>query len=496
MGTFGAAGPAGRSMVKGRTSIARSVVFTLARRWLDRLIGIISTIILARLLVPADFGVIAMATLVLGLVDVFLDLGVNIALIQRSNPTPEQYNTAWTLRLIQTSIATLVVVATAPLAASYFKDPRVEPVLQVLGFAFVLSALENIGVVEFQTHMRFGEDFRFAFLKRLAGFAATVIAAWVMRSYWALVVGTLAGRAFGVVISYFVHPMRPRLTLRASRDIFAVSQWVMVQGIGGFLNQQLHRWVVARRESADVLGAYTLAGEICALPQNALLMPLNRVLFPAFVQVKADPDELRRIFLLAQGVQALVAIPVFVGLALVADEAVRLALGDKWLSVVPFVEWLAPFGAMSAINTSAGYVLMALGHFRVMSIFSWVSVAAFVAIVYLVLPGAGALQIIWVRVMLGTASFLAFLLLVRQTVPHLRDSFAGIGRPLLGAAIMAAAVLAVAWMVKLPFQWMLLVKMLVGAVTYAGAVLLLWLAAGRPDGAEAYLLRKLRARRA
>ena len=179
-------------------TILQGTVLTVAMRWTDRLIGLISTLILARLLVPEDFGIIAMASLAIGLADVMLDLGVNIALIQNRNVTQAHFNTAWTLRLIQTAIATLLVLATAPLAAEYFKNDRLQPVLQVLAFSILISGFENIGIIRFQKEMQFGAEFRFMFLRRMAGFLVTIGAAWFLHSYWALVIGTLAGRVIGV----------------------------------------------------------------------------------------------------------------------------------------------------------------------------------------------------------------------------------------------------------------------------------------------------------
>src|SRR5690349_10908401 len=212
-------------------TVAKSAAFVLAARWLDRVVSVVSTIILARLLVPDDFGVVAMATIVVGLVDVFFDLGVNVALIQNRDPTPDHYDTAWTLRLMQSVFATLVVVAAVPLAVDYFKDARVAPVLRVLSLSLLIGGFEYIGILTFQKTMRFALDFRFVVLKRLAGFAVTVTAAWLLRSYWALVIGTLASSAFGVALSYVMHPMRPRARLTKMREIFAVSQWMIVRSI-------------------------------------------------------------------------------------------------------------------------------------------------------------------------------------------------------------------------------------------------------------------------
>ena len=205
-------------------------------RWADRSIAFVSTLILARLLVPEDFGVIAMASLVIGLADVFFELGVNVALIQNKTPSPAHYDTAWTLRLIQTTLAAIIVVIASPWAATYFNDPRVTLVTQVLAVSLILSGLENIGVVTFQKEMQFGREFQFLFCKRIVGFIVTIVAAWFIRSYWAMVIGALAGRTFGVALSFAMHPMRPRLSLKKFGEIFSVSQWMLVRSIGGYLS--------------------------------------------------------------------------------------------------------------------------------------------------------------------------------------------------------------------------------------------------------------------
>ena len=99
-------------------SVFSGAVLTVSMRWTDRLIGLVSTLILARLLVPEDFGIIAMASIVVGLTEVLFDLGVNVALIQNKSPTKGHYDTAWTLRLLQSGVAAILVAGTAPLAAA------------------------------------------------------------------------------------------------------------------------------------------------------------------------------------------------------------------------------------------------------------------------------------------------------------------------------------------------------------------------------------------
>lgn len=475
-----------------RTSILKGVALTVAMRWTDRLIGLISTIVLARLLLPEDFGIIAMASLAIGLVDVFLNLGVHVAIIQNREATQAHYDTAWTLRLIQTAVATLALVFCSPLAADYFRDPRVEPVLQILSFMLLLAGLENIGLVAFQKNMQFGAETRFLLIRRLSGFFITLAGAALLRSYWALVIGTLASRAIGAALSYRMHPMRPKLSLAKFREIFGVSQWMLVRSVGMYLHDNLHRILVGRWFAAPVLGAYTLGWEISSMPSGELLAPLNRVLFPAFAEAKGEPERLKKMFLLAQGVQSLVAIPAAVGLALVAEEAVYLLLGEQWMAVVPFVQVLALGNIVYAMTSSGNYVLIVLGKIKLIALTTWIQVIMFAGVALTMLSGGEAIAVAWLRLgIVGAGLWLSFALLIRAfPVVGWGELFRSSLRPLLGVAAMGVLLTLVGPYLDLPIAWACVAKVLLGAVAYVGTVMLLWNSAGRPGGPETYLLDK------
>ncbi len=476
-----------------RSSVSRGALLTIAMRWTDRLVGIVSTLILARLLTPDDFGVIAMALIAVGLADVLMDLGVNVALIQNRNATQAHYDTAFTLRLIQTTLATALLFAVAPLAAEYFQDPRVAPVLQCLAFTLLLAGLENIGIVALHKNMQFGAEFRFLFARRIAEFTLTIAAALWLRSYWALVVGTLAGRTVGVGLSYAMHPMRPRLSLERFREIFAVSQWMLVRGIGEFFHNNLHRMLVGRWAPTPTMGAYTLADEISVLPSAELLAPINRALFPALAEAKDRSDALKRMFLLAQSIQTLIAIPAAVGLALVAEEAVVVLLGEKWRLAVPFVQVLALVAIAHAITSCGGYVLLVLGRMRSVTLVTWSQVALFAALALTLLRGGEALEIAGLRLAVAAAGIGLSLWLILRALPSVRigELAAASIRPLAAAAVMTFAVTALGQAEELGPALLLVAKIGLGLLTYPAAVLALWWLAGRPAGAESWLLERL-----
>lgn len=481
-------------MSSPQRSLFANALIVVSMRWTDRLIGLVSTLILARILTPEDFGIIAMASVLVGLVDVLLDLGVNMALIQNSNADDEDYNTAWTIRLIQSCAVTVIIFLLAPLAADYYRDPRVSDVTRLMALGMFVGGFENIGVVSFQKSMEFGKDFRFFFVRRVAGFAVTIALAVSLESYWAMPLGALAGRLTGVVLSYTMHPFRPRLSLSRFSRLWSFSQWALIRSIGVYFDSQFDRFLVGRMTDASTMGAYTLANEISAMPSTELLQPLGRVLFPAFVATKHDPFKLREAYLLALAVQAMLAIPAGVGLASVADRAVMVMLGEQWLAAIPFVQTLALVFSLGALTHAAGYLLITIGKIRTLSIFVWVQNIVFLVLAGLVFSSATALHIAQIRLGVSTLGLLLFLGVILIEVRELRafDLLRVIWRPLAAAAVMALIDTLAPLPESLPLFIAFLLEVALGAVTYTVALITLWYISGRPRGAEAYILAKLK----
>jgi O-antigen/teichoic acid export membrane protein len=346
--------------------------------------------------------------------------------------------------------------------------------------------------------MDFAQDFRFVFVKRLAGFAVTITAALVLRSYWALVIGSLAGRAVGVGLSYSMHPSRSRLSLEKFSDVFSVAQWMILRSIANYLNANMHKFLVGGRTTSAMVGGYSLAQQIASMPSTEVLAPLNRVLFPAFVKAKHDAQELKRVYLLAQGVQTLVVMPFSIGLAMLATEAVQLLLGEKWLFVAPFVQVLALSAIAQSISVSGSYVLLTLGEFAKQTLFTVAQVIVFLLGAYLLIPQGGAMEIALLRlatILLGLG-FSVWLLLHKMDGVRLADIVRSVHRPLLASMAMSLAIHALALQLHTDVLASLLLKGALGAAVYLVVVTMLWGMAGRPCGSETYLLDKLQEWRA
>lgn len=199
--------------------VAGGAAWMLLFKVAERAMSVIGIVILARLLLPEDFGLVAMATSVIALLEVLGTFSFDLAIIQRKEPTREHYDTAWTMNVLAATGGAVATALVAWPAAQFYSEPRLVGVMHVLALCWALQGLENIGTVNFRREMNFSREFHFLFAKKLWSFVVTVVLAWAFRNYWALLIGTLSSRVFGVALSYFMHPYRPRPSLARRREL-------------------------------------------------------------------------------------------------------------------------------------------------------------------------------------------------------------------------------------------------------------------------------------
>lgn len=474
-------------------SVVSGALLYIVMRWFDRLAGVVSTIVLARLLTPGDFGVVAIATVVLGLATVMLDFGIQVAVVQLRELERDDVDTAWTLRLLQNAVIAAILLFSAGFVADRYHDPRLHPVLVVLALSYLLEGLTGMGPVVFQKRQQYAREVAFFMAKRAGGLVITIVLAVWLRNYWALVIGTVLANTVGVVLSYAMHPVAPRLTLARWRHFVGASLWLTLHSVAGYASQQLDKLVVGRRDGAAMLGAYTIADQVSAMPTSELLAPMNRALFPAMAAVQDDPPRLRQIFLSALGIQATLALPAAIGLALVSRDVVAVMLGEKWAAAAPIMTALALAYGVNALTHSSIYLFNSLGRYRTLALLRSSVVVALAALVFIVFPSSAAVEIAWFRAGIGALTVGVVAWLTMRNLPNvgLADMGRVVVRPTVAALAMAACVGWVEASMPGTAPWArLAVTVPGGAVAYTACVAALWHFAGRPDGAERWVLDK------
>lgn len=474
--------------------MARGAAWTVAARLTDRTIGVLSTVILARLLVPADFGLVAMATAIGAILELMGAFGFDLALIQNQRADRSHYDTAWTFNVIFGAFCALLMIALASLAARFYSEPRLAAVMIVLALSYLINGFGNIGVVDFRKELHFRDEFILLFSRRVVTFAITITGAIILRTYWALIIGMVTGRMVGVALSYRLHGYRPRFSLAAWHEMIHFSKWMLVNNFLFFLVHRGTDFVIGKLNGAGALGIYSVSYEISTLPTTELVAPINRVAFPGFSKL-AEPAAIANAYLKIFGVIALLIFPTGIGIAAIAPPLVATLLGNKWLESIPLIQLLALYGAVSATQTNNGTVCLALGHVRLLT---WMAVLFLAAL----LPALGFFTHIYGVLGAGYAFIFAqainlpvSLVMLKRLIPFrwgelLRRSW----RPLTGAAVMFWIVtqsVAIMGHAGWPVGLQLIAGAILGISIYILVVLLLWLLAGKPDGAEIYVLEQM-----
>jgi len=463
-------------------------------RWLDRGLGIVSTVILARILVPEDFGLVAMAMSVVALLELMSQFGFDVALIQNRDASREHYDTAWTYSVIfGVVLAFLLYVLAAP-AAGFYGDTRLESVLQVCAFAPLVQGLQNIGIVAFRKEMTFNKEFHFLFIRRLVGFAVTLAVAFALRSYWALVLGTIAGRVAGTVLSFYVHPYRPRLSLDAGAELFHFSKWLFFINMLNFALMRSTDFILGKLAGAHALGVYTVSYQIGAMPTTELVAPINRAAMPGYAMHSKDMPKLKQVCAETISFIMTLALPLGVGLSLVAEPAVLLLLGEKWMDAIPLIRTIAVLGTVNALMSNLNQVFLALGNPRVIVVINAVTFVLMMPVLIWSVDVGGAQGAAWTLLAFASATLpVVHVIFFRMCEFPISGYVSLLWRPFFATALM---VVAIAWVSTAASDLLsstgpgvrLLLLISVGGVTYTTALLGSWLAVGRPSGAEATVL--------
>ena len=488
-----------------RGEIAKGAAWMVLFRLLDRSIGIVSTAVLARLLIPADFGLVAMAMSIIAFIELATAFNFEISLIQKQDPERDHFDTAWTLNvLVAIGGACLTAAAAAP-AASFYGDPRLGAVMFAIGGAWLVSGFENIGTVNFRRQMNFVAEFRLMATKRLVSFAITMAAAVLLQSYWALVIGMAAGRATGVGISYLMHPYRPRVSLVKARELFSFSGWLLINNIASVVATRLPHFFIGRSFGAQTLGAYTIAAEIALLAHTELIAPINRAMFPGYSRLTSNPPEFRRICVDATAVILLIVLPVSVGIAVLAAPFVRLLLGDQWDAAVPIIKVLAFAGAVSALSSNNVSAYVALGRPHLATATFVVRLLVLVAATASLYGSWGALGVAYAELIAAAVSMAVSLPMLLFTIRlHPMEYARALWRPLAASALMGVVISHLIGGGPTHFgagdaALQLLVGVPIGMLSYALILLALWRISGRPESIEVQISRwalaAIRARR-
>lgn len=470
-------------LIKGSMwlSLSRAVVNGLST---------LSIFVLAWYLAPSDFGLVALATTILIIVTSVTDLSLTQALIRHKAPTESHFSAAWTLNATRGLLLCLFFAAFAYPASVLYEEPRLFDVMLALGLSLLMGGLTNPRLVLLQRQLIFWQEFVLSVSQKLTGFVAAVAIAMIYQSYWALVIGTLVSQATMIIVSYLVLPFRPRITFRHMKELFSFSAWLTAGQIVNTLNWRFDYLLIGKVLGGTPLGYYTVGSNLARIPTREATVPLTQAIYPSFSSLQDDPPRLAAAYQRVQALVTAIALPAGIGVAVIANPLVRLALGEKWAPIVFIIEALASVYALQTLGSLVQPLGMAKNENKLLFIRDTQMLFVRVPIIFAGLMLWGLPGVIFGRVLTGLLGALVNMILVRRLIGvSVGKQLWANARALVSAAVMAAGVmLASRYLPPTADRGALVVELMIlvalGVLLYCGSTFLLWILMKRPAGPE------------
>ncbi len=347
--------------LKGKT--ARAALISTVSQGANFILRMGSMMILARLLIPADFGLVGMATAFTGFLELFRDAGLSQATIQRASISHEQTSTLFWINVVAGTILAAACAAIAPILAILYHEPRVVWVTVVTGAGFVLSGAAAQYRAVLMREMRFAVLATINVGSLFMGIATGVSMAIAGQGYWSLVGMTVCQNivgALGVWLAGGWIPGPPRRNVGA-RSMLKYGGTLTLNSVLIYIAYNADKVLLGRFWGAEVLGIYGRAYQFINIPTSNLNTSIGQVAFPALSRLQNEPERLRSYFLKGYGLYLSLVMPITLACALFAEDIIRVFFGPNWSGAVPIFRLLAPTIIAFALMNPFGWFLQATG---------------------------------------------------------------------------------------------------------------------------------------
>ena len=321
------------------------------------------SIVLARLLTPEIFGLMAICSMAIRMIEIFTETGFGAALIHRQQRFEEARDTAFTLMVLRGVGLSLLACLIAPWAAAFYEQPILSSLVTVVGISLILSGCQNINMIALQKELDFKRLTYFEQTTAVLNFGVSVGLAYALQSVWALVYAQIASAAISSILSFVMLPGRVRFRFDPSiaKELLHYGKFITGLAIVVFLTRELDNLAIGKLLGMDMLGYYVVAYGLANIPSTYLSAVLAKVLFPMFSKLQNDRVALGVEYGRGMRVLAAIAVPLSVGIAVLAPEIIAVLYGPKWAAAAPPLQILAVFGGCRALWMLNGYLYNAIG---------------------------------------------------------------------------------------------------------------------------------------
>ncbi|MCI4662538.1 MAG: lipopolysaccharide biosynthesis protein [Neomegalonema sp.] len=485
-------------VAEGAGWMASGALWLVGARWLVRFSGLINMIVLARIMTPHDYSVVAIATMIVLGTEMLMDFSPELTLVQRKEALKGHFDAVFSFTVIRNTIIAIVFFLAAPWIADYFGEPVLVYLLYTLCVTTFINGFYNQGAAAFSRELDYRKYTIVRAVPKLTSVVVAIsLAVLIWPDYRALIAATATNSILGTALSYWLHPYRPRFNLSHWRDVFGASAGLLGFNLCNYLFLESHVFFVAKIVGTSLVSIFALAVELAKMVVTELAGPVSHSLILGFSRLQDDAQEMQRQFQLALGVLFVITAPMAVGIALVAEPAVRLLFGAQWMAAAPIVEILWIAGLTTVLSRTIMSVMIAKSQQTGLMWAYGVGTVIMVAAMLVLGPDYGLEGMAWATVLGYLIVLIIEIAITRRRLGLRFDWFLREAlRPAFACGVMALAVWAVEPLAPgvestLDAALSLILQAFTGAVAYTLALIGLWLALGAPDGPERNVLNLL-----
>jgi lipopolysaccharide exporter len=361
----------------------KSTALLISMKFIERFIGIISTLILARLLIPEDFGIVAIVLLSINFFDAISVAGTEQYIIQKNMVSSQDLNTAWSLDILLKTIMVLMLILLAVFIAEFYEKPQLTLPIQIMSVTLLIRASINPEIYLLKKTNQYRTIFNLSVVQKFLMATTTITMALYFQSFWALVIGHVVNVVVLCVGSYVICKFRPKFTLINFKDQFYFSKWSLLKSIFGYVGSQIDTILVGKIHDIASLGAYHNMKYLSSMPYTQLIEPGTTPLFATFAAEKNNFRKTQYFFDLSFFMIISFGIPLCVFSVIFSKEIVLTLLGDQWVEYASLFGIFSIFILSQSIASIAQSLCLSRGFVKLLFWFDVISCGLVILTIYL-----------------------------------------------------------------------------------------------------------------
>jgi PST family polysaccharide transporter len=350
-------------------------------QFIRQIAQLITTVILARLLKPSDFGLVGMAMVVTGFIALFKDLGTSAAIIQRKEVSVYLLSSIYWVNVAFGLLAAVTLYFLSPFIANFYNEPRIEPIMQVLSLNFLISGVSILHQAILEKNLLFKELAKLEIIATGVGSVVGIVLAFLGYGVWSLVYQMVAVSLVTTILLWLTSGWHPKMAFHVSeiRHVSSYSLNLTGYSIFNYFVRNTDYLLIGKFLGAQDLGIYTMAYRIMLYPLQSISAVISRVMFPYYSIIQDDIDQFSKSYLMVASIIAILVFPLMLGMWVITDTFVELVFGSKWMATVILIKILIPVGMMQSIGGTVGAIYQAKGRTDLM--FRWGIITGFSTII-------------------------------------------------------------------------------------------------------------------